>query len=185
MKNIWKQYIPNMITCLRIVLSCFLLLLSIDSSGFIIVYLICGSTDVIDGYLARKWNVSSKMGAALDSIADVILVAVIFIMFIPNLKWETWMILWILIILGIRISSIMIGLVKFHSIALLHTYANKFTGFLLFFLPLFLIMIGMTGAMVVIGIPASISSVEEMIIMIREKTLDRDHKGTLFDRSRK
>jgi phosphatidylglycerophosphate synthase len=45
-------------------------IISGDRTLFLTLFLIAGLTDAIDGYLARKWKVQSKLGARLDSIAD-------------------------------------------------------------------------------------------------------------------
>lgn len=36
----------------------------------LVLYLLAGITDVLDGWLARRWKAASKQGAVLDSIAD-------------------------------------------------------------------------------------------------------------------
>ncbi|PID61160.1 MAG: CDP-diacylglycerol--glycerol-3-phosphate 3-phosphatidyltransferase [Gammaproteobacteria bacterium] len=43
------------------------------------VFAIASVTDFFDGYIARKYNQSSKLGAMLDPVADKILVAVVMI----------------------------------------------------------------------------------------------------------
>ena len=39
-----------------------------------VVFVVAGFTDFLDGYLARRWAISSTLGAFLDSIADKLLV---------------------------------------------------------------------------------------------------------------
>lgn len=89
-----KRAIPNALTILRIAL-CFLMfaaffLMAEGMSGRVLIpaindprplaWVILGSfyaaavTDFLDGYLARRWNVVSNLGAILDPIADKILV---------------------------------------------------------------------------------------------------------------
>ena len=177
MRNDWKIYMPNVITCLRIILSACLLLMNPDNISFLLIYSTCGFTDVVDGYLARRWKVNSKIGAMLDSVADFIFIAVLFVIFVPRLDWKGWMIWWIVIIAVIRGLSILIGAVKFHTIAFVHTYGNKITGLLLFcFLFLFQVS-GLMVTVIMICAAASISAVEELMITVYSNTLNRDRKG--------
>ena len=51
-----------------------LLLVDVMTVPFWVLYLIAGLTDMLDGFLARRWGVESKFGARLDSLADLVLV---------------------------------------------------------------------------------------------------------------
>jgi len=73
--------IPNILTLLRIALIPILLVLYYLPFGW--VNLACGSvfalacvTDWLDGYIARKYDQSTKLGAFLDPVADKLIVAV-------------------------------------------------------------------------------------------------------------
>ncbi|MEG0026437.1 MAG: CDP-alcohol phosphatidyltransferase family protein [Bacilli bacterium] len=69
-----KKNIPNILTGLRIVLTPIIIVLGIfDNIKLVILLaLIAAFTDIVDGYLARKWNTVSLIGAKLDTIADKI-----------------------------------------------------------------------------------------------------------------
>jgi len=49
------------------------------SFPFLILYVICGLSDVLDGIIARKTNTTSNFGAKLDTIADFIFVTILLI----------------------------------------------------------------------------------------------------------
>ena len=67
--------IINGLTISRIILGLpiILALKSGNNDVFILLILIGGSTDFLDGYLARKYNKQSAIGARLDPLADKIL----------------------------------------------------------------------------------------------------------------
>jgi len=55
-------------------------------------------TDIIDGYLARKWDLVSPVGAYLDPMADKLMVATVLIMLIPL----GWVPAWLTVVLLCR-----------------------------------------------------------------------------------
>lgn len=169
MKNI-----PNILSAMRIVLSLLLLFTQPFSFWFFIIYLICGLSDMSDGYLARKWGVSSSFGAALDSMGDFFMLVIVFYRMIPYLDLRLPIILWIAMIAGIRFASGIISFMKYHSFVFLHTYANKATGFLLFCFPLLFQFMGIQTAAVILCLIASISAVEELLIQVLSSKLNQD-----------
>ncbi len=70
-----KKYIPNILTISRILASPILLFLGIHRQILLVILLtiFIALTDFLDGKLARKWQVTSPMGAKLDTIADKVL----------------------------------------------------------------------------------------------------------------
>ena len=75
--------IPNAITILRIVLVIpigVLLWQNRHVDAFVLM-LIAGVSDALDGFLARRFNWLSRLGATLDPLADKFLVACVFIVF--------------------------------------------------------------------------------------------------------
>ncbi|WP_167956151.1 CDP-alcohol phosphatidyltransferase family protein [Anaerosporobacter faecicola] len=176
-KSTWRSLVPNGITCFRIPLSISLCFFPFQTTGFVIIYILCGLTDVADGYLARKWNVAGKCGAMLDSIADFIFTAVLLGICLTRLKWSSWMLWWMLIIVIIRCFAICVCKIRYGVVAFLHTYGNKITGFLLFLFPLLYGILPFTMMVVLLCTVASFASVEELLIMITSKKLDRDQTG--------
>lgn len=65
----------NVLTSMRIALSGVLLLLEPLGTAFCCVYVLAGLTDMLDGPIARKTGTDSRVGAVLDSAADLIFMA--------------------------------------------------------------------------------------------------------------
>ena len=124
--------IPDILSASRIVLCLPLLLVDTMTVPFWVLYLIAGLTDMLDGFLARRWGVESKFGARLDSMADFVFVLAVGYKLFPYLKLPAtlWMMIGLIVLVKI-VNAVSSYMVK-HRIEFLHTKANKLTGFLLF-----------------------------------------------------
>ena len=71
-----------------------------------IVFAVAASTDFVDGYLARRWDVTTKLGSFLDTTADKLLVAGALIALVDVNRASPWIAAIIigreLLILGLR-----------------------------------------------------------------------------------
>ena len=124
--------IPNFLSASRIALCLPLLLVDAMTLPFWVLYLIAGLTDILDGFLARRWGVERKFGARLDGLADFVFVLAVGYKLFPWLKLPAA--LWIMIglIALVKIVNAISAYVVKRRIEFLHTKANKLTGFLLF-----------------------------------------------------
>ena len=77
--------LPNIITLLRIAGSMGLLFCDVMGVVFWIIYALCGISDIVDGWLARKLKCVTRTGALLDSLADICFVAGCVCKFLPIL----------------------------------------------------------------------------------------------------
>ena len=126
----------NLITSCRMLLSLLLLFFPALSPGFYGLYLAAGLSDMLDGYVARRTNSASPLGAKLDSMADVVFLSVCLIRLLPVLALPVWLWVWVGLIALLRLVNVVSGFVCRKKLVLLHTRANKLTGALLFLLPL-------------------------------------------------
>jgi CDP-diacylglycerol--glycerol-3-phosphate 3-phosphatidyltransferase len=105
----WNKFIshpalPNTITLARLVaVPIIIIAFSLYQEGgpwvsglCAVVYLIAALTDLLDGHLARKYNVVSTLGKFLDPLADKLLVSSALIMLIPLGRVEAWIVFLIL-----------------------------------------------------------------------------------------
>lgn len=173
------KHIPNIITSLRLVFSIILLFIKPFSILFFLFYILCGISDVLDGYIARKINCNSPCGATFDSIADLLFITILLIIFIPIIPWSKWMLFGLFAIVGLRFFSLVIGFIKYHTLTFLHTYANKAAGLTLFCFPILYYLFGLPTTTALVFFIAGVSAMEELIIMITSKELHRDIKSFL------
>lgn len=91
--------LPNAISVLRIllVLPTAWLLWSGSYVQALVLMAIAGTSDALDGWLARRFNWISELGAALDPVADKLLVAAMFVIFTVQGHLPLWV---ALIVLG-------------------------------------------------------------------------------------
>ena len=100
----------NTITFFRMAASIVLLFCPVFSPAFYVFYIAAGLSDMLDGFVARKTDTVSKLGARLDTIADFVLVVVCLIKLLPVLSIPAWLYGWIGIIALIKNVNIISGL---------------------------------------------------------------------------
>ena len=99
---------------------------------FWVLYVIAGTTDILDGFLARRWGVESKFGARLDSLADFVFVLAVGYKLFPYMKLPATLWMMIGLVALVKMINAISSFVVKHRIEFLHTRANKLTGFFLF-----------------------------------------------------
>lgn len=70
--------IPNILTMIRFILvPVFILIFFSSGSNYLIesfyIFLLAGLTDVLDGYIARKYDLITKFGTVMDPLADKVM----------------------------------------------------------------------------------------------------------------
>ena len=156
-----RKQIANIITSSRILCSICLLFCPVFSIAFYIMYLFGGIADMVDGTIARKTMSASERGARLDTVADIVFVAVCFVKILPLIQFPTWLWIWIVVIATIKIGNVVWGLICNKKLVSIHTILNKATGFLLFLFPLTLGVIAPIYSAVIVCSLATVSAINE------------------------
>src|SRR5256714_14247197 len=111
--RIWT--VPNQITLLRLgFIPVFLILISYEQYKWaLLVLVVAGLSDGIDGLLARKLNQRSALGAYLDPIADKLLLSSSFVILAFEKKVAWWLTIIVLsrdvLILVVAVGIILIS----------------------------------------------------------------------------
>lgn len=95
--------VPNILTILRIFLVPIYLIIffsNIENRVLIagLVFILAGITDVLDGRIARKYNLQTKLGTVLDPFADKLMTFAILISF----TYSNLIPPWILVAIGLK-----------------------------------------------------------------------------------
>ena len=153
--------LPNAISALRFLGAVCLLFFGVKSYAFWAIYFVCGLSDMADGYLARKLGCESKVGALLDSLADLVFVVCCCFKLIPALAFPRW--LWILggVIVAIKVINQISALVMYKKCIFPHTIANKVTGVLLFVGVPLTVFLESIVPMVIVAVVATFAAVQE------------------------
>lgn len=160
---------PNKLSFIRIIFSLLLFFTKPLSYLFFIIYLICSISDVLDGYVARKYNLVTDFGAKLDSIADMTMFLSLIIVLLPVLNFTLEIYVLILIIVILKIASAIYCYIKFEKLSTIHSYLNKITGLLIILIPVLLIFAPSENLIAIICI---IAAIEEFLIIRYSQYLD-------------
>lgn len=163
---------PNKLSFIRIIFSLLLFFTKPLSYLFFIIYLISSISDVLDGYVARKYNLVTDFGAKLDSIADMTMFLSLIIVLLPVLNFTLEIYVLILIIVILKIASAIYCYIKFEKLSTIHSYLNKITGLLIILIPILLISAPSENLIAIICIIATIAAIEEFLIIRYSQYLD-------------
>jgi cardiolipin synthase len=119
--------IPNLITIMRFVLvpAVVLAMLNMRWDWAFAGFLVAGISDGVDGFIARRFNQQSKLGAYLDPMADKVLLVSVFVVmgFIGELP------LWLVVTMVSRdaliICAVLLSTVMAHPVEMKPLYVSK------------------------------------------------------------
>jgi len=178
-KLLSAKNLPNCITSLRILGTASLLFVDPFTSAFFAIYTLSGLSDVFDGAIARLMKTTSRFGAKLDSVADMLFYAVMIFKIFPVLWSKLPKIFWIVLccVVSVRIIAYTVAALKYHRFSSLHTHMNKLSGFAVFTVPYFIHLGCAVPLCWTVCVISGIASLEELIIHIRSKDYSTENKS--------
>ncbi len=87
--------IPNLLTLSRIAAAPILILILRDESYelAVVLFILAGITDGLDGWIAKRFNYTSQLGARLDPLADKIIIVSAFVMLVILGELPFWLVM--------------------------------------------------------------------------------------------
>lgn len=173
--------IPNALSVYRIIAAPILLGLVLLDKLDIFKWLLIISliTDILDGFIARRFNLETALGARLDSIGDMgtFLVAIVGLFkFQP--EFLTAYKIQILVLLSFYFLQRVLAFLRFRAIISFHTYLARINGYMqgIFFTTLFLFefKVWIFYPTLLVGL---LAYTEEMIIILLLDELQSNLKG--------
>lgn len=178
--------IPNLLSLYRIVIFPFIayLIFQKEERLFAIFITISLVTDILDGLIARVFNMQTAIGAKLDSWADtgtyLLAFAAIYVF-----KWEVIRPhVWILIVfVAVWLLSYAVVFIKFKGLLGLHTWLFKITGYVQGAFIVLLFMVGFIPWFfyLAIGI-GTLACIEEILIILTISQPQSNVKGLYWVR---
>ncbi len=119
--------IPNLLTLMRIV-ACPILVVLLHEGNYelaLVLFVVAGITDGLDGYIAKRFHCQSGLGAILDPIADKLLIGSAYIMLaiLGDIPF------WLLILVMFRDLVIVVGylilVMMGNDVPMKPTYSSK------------------------------------------------------------
>lgn len=175
-----KKHSANLITLTRI-LFLPLLYYFVDRdmrASFLFTFILVGSTDFFDGLVARKFNIVSKLGKFLDTVADILFyfsTAYFFYAFFPQylIPNQTLFVLFFVFYFG----SFLVSMIICKRPIMLHTSLLRLNAVFVFSLVILSFLIPTTYLLSAILVLFMIGLSESILIFIFFGPADQDTKS--------
>ncbi len=173
--------VPNTISFYRLIIFPVILALAILNHEKWFVILICISlvSDILDGSIARYFNLRTRFGAALDNLADMCTYAIA-LLGIFRFRWDSiephaWV---LYLFLTVFVISYIIAFIRFGKIPGLHLYSAVSAGYIqgIFFFILF--VFGFYPWMYYLAVGwGIIAYIEKIFVLLKLDDIKFDVKG--------
>lgn len=172
----------NGITIYRIIAAPLLAYLAFTKNQDVFKWLLCISffTDLIDGYLARRFKVTSIIGSKLDSIGDdLTIVAALLGLFFLKFQFITEEIVPLSILLGLFIVQNISAFIRYKKMTSFHTYLAKIGAILQgsFFILIFFFVEPLYFLFYTAAIITGLNLIEEIIMILMLPKWEANVKG--------
>lgn len=178
-ENIYN--LPNFISAYRMAMFPVILFFAINNylNYFTIFVCINLVTDILDGWIARRFNLETKLGAQLDSLADLgTYIMAIYGVF--KFKWSDIQndYLPLFLFIAIYLISLLIAWVRFKKMPGLHLYSCVATAYIQGFFFFALFTFGFNYSIYLFSMLfGTIAYLEKILVLFKLKDINSTSKG--------
>jgi len=184
MKRIDYSSVPNLLSGFRLLLAVVLWIPAmLDLPLWVGVGLVAaGLTDMLDGFLARRWAAATEYGSRLDSAADMVLVvcAAFWVILVePSVFFDNKLLVLSWMLIGT--ASLAVGLIKFRRIPDLHLYMTKASSAAGYVFIICMFVVGYSAALFYIASALLIiSTLESLLLQLLTHKPDEHVRSILY-----
>jgi len=165
------RYVPNALSLARLLAGPVLIAFAYAHAerAFSILLIAALVTDILDGWIARRFELQSRTGAMLDSAADVVtlLSAAAGIAVFHPAVWREHIVA-IGCVLAAWIVECLCALMRYRRLSSFHTYASKAAGYALGLFVAVLFALGFVAGLFYLAVALSLlSTLEELLLLWR------------------
>jgi CDP-diacylglycerol--glycerol-3-phosphate 3-phosphatidyltransferase len=165
----WLRHVPNVLSGARALAVPVLLVLALEEQRVAFTWVLIPAllSDIFDGWIARAFALESKLGAALDSVADSLMLFVsvygIWVFYPEVIREHAWL---CGIAVGLWALEDLLALARYGRLSSFHTYLSKVVANLLGFFIGWLFLFGFEPWMLYLAAGTSIvASLEELALL--------------------
>lgn len=179
--NAALRQLPNALSLARLLAGPVLVGLALAGYARVFAILLIAAlvTDILDGWIARRFQLQSPLGAMLDSAGDVttLIAAAVGIAVFHADVWQQHHVA-IGLVMGGWLVTCMLALIRYGRLSSFHTYASKAAGYALGFFVSALFAIAFVPLLFYTAVTLSlISSFEELLLLWHLPDWRADVKG--------
>ena len=174
MKEFIRKNCANFFSIIRIIGALYLLLTDVGNEftpKFLILYAIFCSTDAIDGFLARRLNISSVLGVTLDTIGDGLIGFTPVKVLVVQKLIPTWFLIFLGVTVAVYVAAAAVSQIKFKSFTFPHSYLGKLNGVCVASSPFLFHLVPINVLFIIVGGVFFITGVETLIVVAKLKKL--------------
>lgn len=141
----------------------YVVIFNFNIAGLIIIFALCVLSDVLDGYLARRYGLSSSRGARVDVIFDFLFIIL-----------STFSLVWINLVPAWFLFVIILKLIEFFitsgSGGLKYDKFGTFVALMFYAFPVAAILINSKNILLILSIIITICAIASSILRIKNKS---------------